>query len=189
MNPWLLVTCLFVASAAWGQDTLKSDLAFARALAESGNKVGQTLLCVRYLDGDGVPQDFTEALKWCRLAAEQGYATAQFNLGMMYGNGAGVPQDYAEAVKWRRLAAEQGNARAQINLGLMYDHGQGVPQDYAQAHMWSNLAASRAKGDDVKKFAETRDAIAARMPAAQLAEAQRLAREWKPKTWEELKPE
>ncbi len=61
-----------------------------------------------YDNGEGVPQDYAEAVKWYRLAAEQGDASAQYNLGIMYINGKGVPQDYAEAVKWYRLAAEQG---------------------------------------------------------------------------------
>ena len=66
-----------------------------------------------YDNGWGVPQDYTEAVKWYRLAAKQGYASAQFNLGVMYDNGWGVPQDYNEAVKWYRLGAEQGDASAQ----------------------------------------------------------------------------
>ena len=74
-----------------------------------------------YDTGEGVPQDYAEAVKWYRLAAEQGYAAAQFNLGVGYANGEGVPQDYAEAVKWYRLAAEQGYAAAQYNLGVMHD--------------------------------------------------------------------
>ena len=61
-----------------------------------------------YRNGEGVPQDYAEAVKWYRLAAEQGDADAQYNLGLMYDNGNGVPQDYKEAVKWYRLAAEQG---------------------------------------------------------------------------------
>jgi hypothetical protein len=48
--------------------------------------------------------------------------------------------------------------------------------------MWMNLAASRANDDDQKKFADLRDAVASKMSAAQIAEAQRLAREWVPKT-------
>ena len=95
----------------------------------------------------------------------------------MYENGNGVPQDYAEAVKWYRKAADQGYARAQNNLGVMYNRGQGVPQDYVMAHMWFNLAA--ALGDE--KALKTRDALAKNMTSEQIAEAQRLAREWKPK--------
>jgi TPR repeat protein len=53
----------------------------------------------------------------------------------------------------------------------MYRHGHGVPQDYVRAHMWYNLAASR--GLD----AFWRNAMAAKMTPAQIAEAQRLASE------------
>ena len=73
-----------------------------------------------YDNGEGVPEDAAEAVRWFRLAAEQGDATAQFNLGVMYDNGEGVPKDAAEAVRWFRLAAEQGYAAAQLNLGVMY---------------------------------------------------------------------
>lgn len=37
-----------------------------------------------YKFGEGVPQDYVEAVKWFRMAAEQGYAGAQHNLGVMY---------------------------------------------------------------------------------------------------------
>ena len=96
-----------------------------------------------YANGQGVPQDDAEAVKWFRLAAEQGNASAQFNLALMYDKGQGVPQDYAEAVKWYRLAAEQGYALAQLNLGVRYDKGQGVPQDDAEAVKWYRLAAEQ----------------------------------------------
>ena len=111
-----------------------------------------------------------------------GHAGAQFNLGIMYSKGRGVPQDYAEAVKWSRKAADQGHAGAQFNLGVMYHNGWGVPQDYVEAHMWYNLAASRFPAGEARdRFAKARDDLAARMTPAQIAEAQRLAREWKPK--------
>ncbi len=87
-----------------------------------------------------------------------------------------------KAVQEIRLAAEQGDARAQYALGLIYHNGEGVPQDFVEAHKWLNLAAAKDSRD-----AKTRDAAAAKMTREQIAEAQRLAREWKPKTWEELK--
>ncbi len=59
----------------------------------------------------------------------------------------------------------------------MYRKGEGVPKDYVQAHMWYTLAA--AQGD--KDAGEFRDLLAEKMTPAQIAEAQRLAREWKPK--------
>ena len=122
-----------------------------------------------------------------RKAAEQGNATAQGNLGLMYNNGEGLPQDYQEAVIWYRKAAEQGNASAQFSLGLRYANGEGVPQDYVQAHKWVNLAASRTTGEVAENSRLLRDQLAEKMTASQVAEAQRLAREWQPKSWEQLK--
>ncbi len=151
-------------------------LAAAEGLAEAQFNLG-----VMYANGEGLPQDYAEALRWYRLAAAQGYAKAQFNLGVMYDNGEGVPQDYAEAVRWYRRAAEQGHAGAMNNLGVMYEHGLGVRRDPVRAHMWYNLAA--AKETDPEKRAlslRNRDDVAARMSPSQLAEAQRLARAWRP---------
>ena len=136
-----------------------------RLAANKGNSEAQVNLGNAYRDGDGVTQDYTEALKWYRLAAEQGYAfdqynevlklyrlaaekgdtDAQYNLAWMYNNGEGVPEDDVEAVKWYRLAAEQGDADAQSNLGFMYDEGEGVAEDDAEAVKWYRLAAEQGK--------------------------------------------
>jgi len=86
-----------------------------------------------------------------------------------------------EALRWARPAAEQGEATAQVMLGLMYDLGQAVPQDYIQAHMWYNLAASSLTGENREQAARNRDRLAIVMTPEDIAEAQRLAREWKPK--------
>ncbi len=64
----------------------------------------------------------------------------------------------------------------------MCDNGLGVPQDYVQAHMWYNLAASRyPPGEDRDRVVKNRDIIAKMMTPAQISEAQKLAREWRPK--------
>ena len=76
-----------------------------------------------------------------------------------------------------------GAPTAQNNLGTIYQGGRGVPQDYVQAHMWYNLAASRSSASDKDgrdMVVKNRDTVAAKMTPAQLAEAQKLAREWKP---------
>jgi TPR repeat protein len=93
--------------------------------------------------GEGIAQDYKEAVKWVRLAAEQGDAKAQLRLGVAYYEGKGVPQDYAEAVKWFRLAAEQGDADAQFCLGLALFKGEGIAQDYKEAVKWYRLAAEQ----------------------------------------------
>jgi uncharacterized protein len=129
-----------------------------------------------YAFGHGVLQDYAEAIKWSRLAANQGYADAQFNLGIAYANGQGVPKDYAEGAMWLRRAADQGLPLAQLSLGVAYALGHGVQQDFVSAHMWFSLSAAQGNQDAVKD----RDRAAGNMTPAQIAEAQKLAREWKP---------
>jgi TPR repeat protein len=84
-------------------------------------------------------------------------------------------RDYA-TVRLIRPLAEQGDATAQYNLGFFYDNGLDVPQDQVSAYMWFSLSAAQGK----EGAATFRDLIARRMTPAQIAEAQKLAREWKP---------
>lgn len=169
-----------VAGPSYGRCAL--DMSWCRKAAEQGNADAQAHLGYMYEHGLGVPQDYAQALSWYRKAVEQGNADAQFNLGLMYTNGEGVPQDYVQAVSWYRKAAEQGKVYAQAHLGLMYAHGLGVPQDYVQAHMWINLAASRQTDPEGRSaMVKARDDLAAKMTREQIARAQQLARDWKPK--------
>jgi len=149
-----------------------------RWAAEQGDGKAQYNLGLMYRGGQGVVQDYKEALKWFRLAAEQGNAEAECNIGALYWGGRGVAQDDAEALKWVSLAAEHGDAGGQWILGIMYDEGEGVPQDPVQAHMWFNLAGSNGS----EKARESLVRVEKKMTPAQIAQAQKLAREWKPKT-------
>ena len=147
-----------------------------RKAAEQGNADGQSNLGLMYHKGQGVETDDTEAVRWFQKAAEQGDDTAQFYLGLLYDDGKGVPQDYAEALKWYSRAAAQGDDTAQYNLALMYDKGEGAPQDFTEAYKWYNLAA--AQGDT--NAIHNRNIIVRHMAPEQIAEAQRLSREFKP---------
>lgn len=120
--------------------------------------------------------DYATALKEWGPMAQQGDAGVQLMLGTMYEEARGVAQDYREAARWYRLAPDQGNQLAQVNLGDLYVVGQGVPQDFVQAHMWFNLAGSAGSKEAIK----SRDIVAKKMTPAQIAEAQKLAREWTP---------
>jgi TPR repeat protein len=123
-----------------------------------------------------VGQDYAEAMKWYRKAADQGHAASEEAIGSLYEWGQGVAKDDTEAVKWYRRAAIQGYPPAQADLGFEYEAGSGVPKDDVLAHMWLDLAASQ--GYDLA--AKERDKLAAKMTPDQIAEAQRLTREWKP---------
>ena len=70
--------------------------------------------------------------------------------------------------------AKKGRADALYNLGLAYSTGQGVGVDYVAAHKWFNLAAM--KGSEIAK--SWRAQISREMNSSQIAEAQKLAREW-----------
>jgi len=85
-----------------------------------------------------------------------------------------APADYVEAVRWLRLAAEQGNPFAQSSLGTAYYNGDGVPQDDVLAYMWYNLAATQGNEDGQ----DYKDEIEPLLTREQIAEAQRLSREW-----------
>jgi len=142
-------------------------------LAKQGDVRAQTMVASMYGEGKGVTQNYKTAVKWYKLAAKQGNAVAQYNLGVMYRKGKGVPQNDKTAVKWYRLAAEQGDADAQGNLGVMYAFGTGVLKDYVYAHMWGNIAVSIGG----KEKGKVRDFVEKKMTPAQIAEAQKLARE------------
>jgi TPR repeat protein len=148
-----------------------------REAAEQGDADAQFALGCVYQDGGGVPKNFSEAIKWYRKAAEQGTTAAEARLGSMYQDGQGVPQDYSEALKWYCKAAEQGDHYGQDLVGMMYQLGQGVPQDYVEAYKWYNLAA--AQGDSIA--IGHRDEIVSDMTPGQIAEAQRLSREFRPR--------
>ncbi len=72
-----------------------------------------------YSKGQGVPQDYAEAMKWYRLAAEQGFALAQSNLGEMYINGEGVRRNYVQGYMWLGLAAKHGDKDAVLPQGQL----------------------------------------------------------------------
>jgi TPR repeat protein len=145
-----------------------------RKAAEQAHSHSQYNLGVMYRGGKGVPKDDVEALKWTRKAAEHGDSDAQHILGIVYGSGLGVPKDDVEALKWTRKAAEQGVASAQFDLGLSYLAGEGVAQDYVLAHMWWNLARVL----DNKKDNIYLEKLIPKMTNEQIAEAQKMAREW-----------
>jgi uncharacterized protein len=164
--------------AAYERGDYATTLHEWQPLAEQGDPTAQHHLGWLYVLGHGVPQDYEEAVRWFRKAAEQGDRDAQTNLGNLYLLGDTFAQDYTEALKWLRAAADQGHPLAQTKLGIMYEDGHGVPHDYVQAHTWFSLAV--AQGSELA--GAFRDELTKQMTSAQIAEAQRLAREWKPKS-------
>jgi len=112
-------------------DTGASDLDALRVSAEEGYAEAQFNLGEMYDSGDGVTQNYAEAMKWYRLAAERGDADAQLNVAVMYGSGEGVAQDDAEAYTWCAVAAAGGHDEA--NSLLDFAAKNLTPEELSQA--------------------------------------------------------
>ena len=95
-----------------------------------------------YANGEGVPKNDAEAMKWYRKAAQQGDVMAQVNLGVMYGTGKGVPMNYVKAYMWYSLAKAQGEKKASDNLGIItkkmtpaqIDEAQKLAAEWSEKH-------------------------------------------------------
>jgi TPR repeat protein len=148
---------------------------FARKAAEQGHAEAEYNLGTLYTAGKGVPKDLKEAAAWFKKAAEAGQASAQSNIGVLYANGEVFDKNMDEAIKWWKKAAEQGQPSAQFNLAQALTEGKALPKDLVEAYKWYYLSAQQ--GDT--QAAQLRDAVAAELDPAQLADALRRARQFK----------
>jgi TPR repeat protein len=115
-------------------------------------------------------------------SALKGDAEAQFELGKNYETGRiGLPKDFAQAEHWYRESANQGDPYAEASLGLLYQFGKGVRADSVQALMWYEVAIARAQEADRGSIMDLRNDIVTAMTAAQIAEARRLALQFRPR--------
>ena len=121
----------------------QTDPAAVRAFAQAGDPDALNALGNAYANGQGVAQDFAEAVRLYELAAARGHAPALFNLGMMSELGRGAPADLGAAFKRYLRAAELGFSAAQFNVGNMYANGIGVNRDFFEAALWFRQAADR----------------------------------------------
>lgn len=129
-------------------------------------------------------KDFATAVSVWRPLAAQGNAEAETLLGAMYWSGEGVPRDHREAARLYLSAAQKGYARAQNNIGFMYGFGEGIPpRDDVQAYKWLALAIASYTAKNQARFEQAETDIATlrkRMPRAQIEQAERLVRDFKP---------
>jgi TPR repeat protein len=184
----LVLSIVLLAAPAWadfkaGEKAYQSgDYSTAlrewQPLAEQGQADSQYQLGLLYANGKGVTKDDAKARLWYEKAAIQGHTEARVNFGVMLMYARGGQQDYKMAVYYLRLAANEGHDVAQRRLGELYQRGEGVQQDFIKAYMWYSLGSAHG----AEAGARLRDALAKQMDPDQIAEAQKLVREWKPKT-------
>jgi TPR repeat protein len=171
-----------------------------RIAADQGSISAQNNLANAFALGLGVPENFDEAFKWYRIAADQSSSYAENVIGVAYQHGLHFAQDDAEAFRWFRRAANRVYERPedtwihtpQYNIAVMYASGRGTAQDYVRALMWFTLAIAfgdtrppspfgvQLVGTPTETAPQQRDKLMPLMTAAQIAEAEKLAREWQP---------
>ena len=170
----------------------KAALAQLKTRANKGESKAQWWLGRMYEEGDGVPKDMAQALTWLTKAADTGYAIAASYLGAIYGAGDSVPKNDSLSWTWYERSADLGDEKAQLWVGKLYalrglkelgeelvvnQHNGASGSDLVAAYKWYNLAAAQGNKD----AAYQRDNIAGQMTSTQIADAQRLSAEWKPK--------
>jgi TPR repeat protein len=173
-----VVTVIFIFHFSLTLAQTNPPPSVVQSILQSANEGGaeqQFGAAVLYDNGQGVPKNELEAIRWYRLSAEQGYDRAQYALGMKYFYGRGVSQSYTDAFRWYRSAAVQGHSFAQGRLALLYSEGLGVPQSMVLAYVWFSLSAVTADSDRASDFAAIRDQYATFLSLQALEQAQALA--------------
>ncbi len=149
--------------------------------ADQGHSGAQYELANCYSYGKGVAKDCAQSLGWYRKAAAQGVNSACLFIGHYYKDGEGVPKDAAEAAKWFRKGSK-GDVSCLHALSKLYLEGDdGVPKDLVKALMYLDLILVQSGAGAFKtEVQKERDSCAKDMTPDQIAEAKRLASEWKP---------
>jgi TPR repeat protein len=159
-----LVALLFLPLVAAAQSSLEADMRAAAGAYER--------------------KDMATAVRLWKVWADRGNSEARTLLGAMYWSGDGVRRDHHEAARLYLLAANQGYARAQNDIGFMLGFGEGVPpRDDVEAYKWLTLAIENYTTKNQERLEQAkRDlaTLAKRMTRAQIAEAERRAKAWKP---------
>jgi len=140
-----------VSRASWQGAASRSaqhrSLSDLRTFAEQGDAEAQWGLGILYHNGEGVPQDDAEAVRWFRRAADQAYVPALSALGSHYWSGRGVTQDYAQAYFWFQLALAEGDGKSKSLLeGLATQMtGSQIAEARQQAEAWLHSHNQPAK--------------------------------------------
>lgn len=147
-----------------------------RKAAMQGNAQGQRNLALAYAGNFGQARNENLMLHWLTLAARNGDAMAAYRMGKLYYGGGVVLRDPAQAAHWFAIAADEGYGPSQYILATMYSRGLGVPRDDVQAIKW--FLIELADIDNVMMPDNLLVQSEARVDAAQVNQAQTLARQW-----------
>ena len=97
--------------------------------ALNGDEDAGLTIAHMYYNGDGVIQDYTEAIKWYKILAEKGNPYAQYYMGLCHDEGRGLEASLTKAMDFYKQSflefksrAEKGDKDAMLYLGKMYSY-------------------------------------------------------------------
>src|SRR5260221_11377178 len=114
-----------------------------------------------YEDGEGVPVDRLNALKWYVKAADGGLPEAKYVVGRKLLTGEDIKEDHPKAITYLLAAADAGVPHARAWLGLAYYHGWGTPKNLVEAYVWLELGLEHlpAGGLQQKSYEAVREGV------------------------------
>ncbi|RKE69803.1 localization factor PodJL [Pseudorhodoplanes sinuspersici] len=121
--------------------------ALLRNAAAKGQPAAEYEIGIRYVEGNGVPQNTDEGVRWLERAANAGLAPAHFRLGGLYEKGLGVKKSLDTARRHYVIAADKGHAKAMHNLAVLFAEGVEGKPDYKVASQWFRKAAEHGVAD------------------------------------------
>ena len=103
------------ADRLYDEDRLEDSFAMFLKLAEAGDASACGRVALMYFEGEGVPFDFDESVKWDLRAIELGDTTSLSNLAITYRNTGNA----REARKWLEKAVATGDGDAALDLAKL----------------------------------------------------------------------
>lgn len=138
--------------------------------ARRGDTGAQFLLGFLYANGQGLKQDYRNAVRWYTQAAERGHIEAQISLGMMFSEGQGVDRDIRQAIRWYEMAAARGNCDVLMILAEVFAGSGGQSGNLEESYKWMLLAEANGRNvNDLKKM------LAGQLTHDQIVDAQQRA--------------
>lgn len=183
-NMWKVIAryCVVLPYVTLSVSSQQPPLVDLKKAAEAGDSRAQKLLADRYKQ-DG---KFLTAERWYKKAAESGLPEALDSLGDLYMSDKYdseqkrmVPRNLTNAVTFYSLAAGQGFKPAQVHLGTRFYEGTGVKRDPVRAYQMFRLSDNPATRYYLDK-------LILELSQAQIEEGEKLAKAFKPKSFQEV---
>ena len=130
-------------SGAVEKNIVRAVELFERAAVEYQSDHAAYQLGKLYLNGEDIPKDTREAIRWLEQASDQGNQYAQYALAVVYLSDGEIPKDVARALPLLAQSAGAGNEHALYRLGRLYLAGEDVPKDTERAVRYLTEAAER----------------------------------------------